>query len=278
MSDQLSPPAMSSPFPSALEAETETNDPSFHLFPKLPVELRLKIWKLNMPEARILKISTATRTYNSATGGVTYSAKIVKPSCTTPPNLHVNQESRTEALKLYKPIFATRLGHPVFFDFSKDYLWFVGDCIRIRLAHFFDTSNLAEENIKELQLIRNELQNLIVTQMQFQDLSALSSNVNEIAKFRAINMLVLNKFLAESLRADIMAYLRERWAAQHTESFEQFSERTSGQHLHLDFSAGVPVVIVNKAYTVQCPHHSISIHFYTKNAVEAAILGGKFTV
>jgi hypothetical protein len=269
---------MSSLFPSVPEAETEKNDPSFHLFPKLPVKLRLKTWKLNMPEARVLKISTATRTYRSATDGVTCSAKIVKPSSTTPSNLHVNQESRTEALKLYKPVFATRLGHPVFFDFSKDYLWFVGDCIRIRLAHFFDTSNLAEENIKELQLIRNELKNLMVTQMPFQDSSTLNSNVNEIAKFRSINMLVLNKFLAESCRADIMAYLCERWAAEHTESFEQFSVRTLGQHLHLDLSASAPVVTVNKAYTVQGPHHSISIHFYTENAVEAAILDGKFTV
>jgi hypothetical protein len=163
MSDQLSPPAMSSP--SIPETETEKNDPSFHLFPTLPVELRLKIWKLNMAEAQIV-ISASTLKDDIYED--TYSAKIIKSSCRVPPNLHINHKSRVEALKCYKPVFAKRLGHPVFFDFSKDYLWLSGDTVRIRLDHFLDSSSLSKETVKESQLIRKELKNLIFTQSRVQ--------------------------------------------------------------------------------------------------------------
>jgi hypothetical protein len=79
----------------------------------------------------------------------TCSAKMDKSSCRVPPSLQINHGSRVEALKCYKSVFATRLGHPVFFDFSKDCLWFAGDTIHIRLGHFLDSSSHSEETVKE---------------------------------------------------------------------------------------------------------------------------------
>jgi hypothetical protein len=140
MSDQLSSPAMSSPFPTFPTAEAENEHP-FYLFPKLPIELRLKIWKLNMAELQIVKISAPHPKDSVHIDGVTYSAEVVNSICITPQNLHINHEFRAEALKWYKPVLATRLGHHMFFDFSKDYLWFDGNWIQIRLFHFLDSSD-----------------------------------------------------------------------------------------------------------------------------------------
>jgi hypothetical protein len=55
MSGEPSTPAMSNPFPTIQTAEGES-ETSFHLFPKLPFELRLKVWKLNMAESQTVKI------------------------------------------------------------------------------------------------------------------------------------------------------------------------------------------------------------------------------
>jgi hypothetical protein len=160
----------------------------------------------------------------------TYSAKIINSFCRVPPNLHINYESRVEALKCYKPVFANRLGHPVFFDFSKDYLWLTGDTVHIRLDHFLDSSSLSKYIVKESQLIRNELKNLIFTQSrvqlgfmqtEMQRAHILCNNINEFGKLRCLNMLVLNKYLAKALRAVVWTYLRELWTGQHTESLEQ---------------------------------------------------------
>jgi len=49
-----------------------------------------------------------------------------KALCKNPVILQVNQEARTEGLKLYKLVFATRLECPVYFNFSKDFLVFDG--------------------------------------------------------------------------------------------------------------------------------------------------------
>jgi hypothetical protein len=66
---------------------------TFTVFPKLPVELRFKIWKLALPGTRVVAINFD---YESET--ITSSARI-------PAALHTCRESRLEALKVYKLTF-----------------------------------------------------------------------------------------------------------------------------------------------------------------------------
>ncbi|KZL83799.1 hypothetical protein CI238_08169 [Colletotrichum incanum] len=99
----------------------------FHFFPRLPVELRLKIWNFNLPPPRVVPIRCGAKS-------LTFSpyAQSPKPStsgCTSyaavPVNLHVCQESRHEALATYHLSFGmTRNPGQIFFDKAHDVLYF----------------------------------------------------------------------------------------------------------------------------------------------------------
>jgi hypothetical protein len=194
---------MSSPLPSVPETETE-KEPSFPLFLKSLSELRLKIWKLNMAEPRVLKISHTPRNV-SATEIVTYSAKEVKSSCTTPPNLHVNQESRAEGLKLYTPIFSTHLPYYVYFN-SKDYLWFDGDYWRNCFKHFVGSSNPTEEDNDELQLIQNKLKNSVISG----GVLAVANSIDGLAKIAGLEVLVLPSYYTDRGKVMLQTFLKDR--------------------------------------------------------------------
>lgn len=85
---------------------------TFTPFPRLPIELRLKIWDLARPEGRFLILET------SKTGDGIYSKS------TVPAMLHVNFEARVVALQWYMLAFATWEGPGrTFFDFETDGLW-----------------------------------------------------------------------------------------------------------------------------------------------------------
>lgn len=70
-----------------ITSEISMKNDTFILFPKLPIELRLKIWDTAMPEARILKVL-----WSEDRGFYTDS--------TAPAVLHVCSESRTVARKI----------------------------------------------------------------------------------------------------------------------------------------------------------------------------------
>jgi hypothetical protein len=86
----------------------------FTKFPKLPPELRLRIWSHSLPDPRIVTIEQSlTR------------AKDYRISCQNrvPGTLLVNRESREVALKRYSLRFTTFenvYGPPVYFDFNRD--------------------------------------------------------------------------------------------------------------------------------------------------------------
>ena len=89
---------------------------AFKLFPKLPLELRLMVWKLSLPEGRVIKFSTIRAL--SANKHLIVDQKLPTPL------LHVNQESRLEALQAYE-LFAGRWrGDPIYVNFKKDTLKF----------------------------------------------------------------------------------------------------------------------------------------------------------
>jgi hypothetical protein len=83
----------------------------FILFPSLPAELRLEIWRHSCHERVV---------------DVTYIAEMDKCLTTAPPPsvLHTCRESRAEALRLYSPFFGTK-SHPstIFFNPGSDVLY-----------------------------------------------------------------------------------------------------------------------------------------------------------
>jgi len=89
---------------------------AFTIFPKLPVELRLKIWKFALPGRRIVDIrcdkqSVLFEKYRSSTP--------------IPSILHVCSESRTLASKVYELAFRTTpSSRSIYFNFSADLLVF----------------------------------------------------------------------------------------------------------------------------------------------------------
>ncbi|KAG8161887.1 hypothetical protein KVR01_008874 [Diaporthe batatas] len=102
----------------------------FHLFSKLPAELRWKIWAFNLPGPRLVSVHCGSKSLSCGLGG--RHDHLGPPSsfgCTSqakiPTNLHVCHESRREALRQYRASFgiARQLGQ-TFFDSEQDYLYF----------------------------------------------------------------------------------------------------------------------------------------------------------
>lgn len=111
-------------------------DPAFQLFPFLPIEMRLKIWKLSIPGPRILKIENSGF-WNPKVHGVPFPSYLAVQieGYSAPGMLSACYESRQVALKVYELAFGARLyGKPVWFDFQNDSLYFVD---RLALYSFY---------------------------------------------------------------------------------------------------------------------------------------------
>ena len=102
---------------SLAEITSMASTPTFLPFRKLPIEIRLKIWKL----AALPRVVEVRFSSNPLQGEHEFMADF-------PVQLHVCQESRTEALKTYKLSFDTnKASHPTYFDFDHDILY-VREC------------------------------------------------------------------------------------------------------------------------------------------------------
>ncbi|KAF7880270.1 uncharacterized protein EAF01_012031 [Botrytis porri] len=94
----------------------------FHPFSRLPIELRLKIWKMSW-ESRNIGIVTRIDYVPTGHGTVTDVKRLASP----PPTMSVNRESRAETLLHYKPLNLAplALGHLVsqfYFNYELDTL------------------------------------------------------------------------------------------------------------------------------------------------------------
>ena len=92
-------------------------EPTFLLFPKLPIELRLKIIRYSLPRPRLVHLRFKK-------GDVSYENGAISPMISEaefPVMLHVCRESRQEALKSYQLQFGLGSNPPtVYFDFAID--------------------------------------------------------------------------------------------------------------------------------------------------------------
>jgi hypothetical protein len=76
----------------------------FELFPKLPLELRRKVWKMALPGPRVIEVKFVV---DGRKNNHRFCAKI-------PVLLHVSQESRTEAMREYPQVLIFRVIFPQF--------------------------------------------------------------------------------------------------------------------------------------------------------------------
>jgi hypothetical protein len=123
----------------------------FYLFPKLPTEIKLKIWKLSLPGPRAITLRPRKHGYSTTNvvGGMlpnpdVYDVYNDKAVTKTPALLQVNWESREVALKSYRPIFRCQPNDSiVYFDFAMHLP------THSSLVHFFQShynSNLRRMN------------------------------------------------------------------------------------------------------------------------------------
>jgi hypothetical protein len=81
-------------------------------FPKLPRELRDKIWDFTLPRQRVVNV-----TYNADKNSYTTPIRV-------PMTLHICQESRERALRRYKLSFGAQKGEArIYFNFEDDLLY-----------------------------------------------------------------------------------------------------------------------------------------------------------
>lgn len=100
---------------------------TFTLFPRLPSELRLKIWGYILHQPRLIKVITNRKHWRDPYASAGWTA----PFTPTPVALHVCSESRSEALKTYELTFGSPFASPrVYIDYSIDTIRF-GDGLSI---------------------------------------------------------------------------------------------------------------------------------------------------
>ena len=100
---------------------------TFHLFPNLPIEIRLKIWSFDLSIPRTVTISCIRE---PIIRGAQRTAKVWSTDTPMPVLLHVNRESRYEALSIYTPYFTTPSSpRPIYLSFSLDVVKFADGVI-----------------------------------------------------------------------------------------------------------------------------------------------------
>jgi hypothetical protein len=90
----------------------------FHIFPKLPLEIRLEIWRLMIPRGRTVQIEVRRSPIRAR------EFFILGSHTPTPVVLHVNYESRQESLRHFKVLKYNLRGQPVYFRPELDLIYF----------------------------------------------------------------------------------------------------------------------------------------------------------
>ncbi|KAF8853352.1 hypothetical protein BDZ45DRAFT_748663 [Acephala macrosclerotiorum] len=95
----------------------------FRMFPELPIELRLRIWEMSIPDPQLIAIGCefGYDSHSMQRRRTKDCAAFYK----IPALLHTNKESRSVAESVYREEFADRLGgNGIWMDISKDILCF----------------------------------------------------------------------------------------------------------------------------------------------------------
>jgi 2EXR family len=90
----------------------------FVRFPKLPLELRVAIWKVMAQQGRVITVRRKGHP-------LIYTTVPKHNAAAVPSILHTSKEARCIGLETYRAYFGTRFsGHPIYFNFDIDALYF----------------------------------------------------------------------------------------------------------------------------------------------------------
>lgn len=128
--------------PSAIQYDNTLNANEFHQFPKLPAELRLRIWRFALPASRILIFIMHRYRGHPRCGQFIPAAKV-------PVTLQINQESRAETLKYFQLAFSTNGQRwTTYVDFSTDVICFGSVTLDLTKPSVWDS---VEGDIEKIQ-------------------------------------------------------------------------------------------------------------------------------
>jgi hypothetical protein len=101
--------------PSSSVLDAPTTEATFFSFSRLPIELRTKIWKLQIPPPRIIKLTYYLGTDN----------EIIEAPVLATPLLHTCYEARKVASEFYEIGFegCKWPAHPIYVDWNRDTIW-----------------------------------------------------------------------------------------------------------------------------------------------------------
>lgn len=107
-------------------ANATSSPATFPLFPRLPKEIRLQIWELALPGARIVELTCTTNKH--PIWGDPEISWVWTTDVASPPHLYVNLEARDTALRSYDPVDVWECtsfpSGRTFVDYSKDMFFF----------------------------------------------------------------------------------------------------------------------------------------------------------
>ncbi|KAE9370034.1 hypothetical protein N431DRAFT_441916 [Stipitochalara longipes BDJ] len=114
-----------------IEENGHTSQPrltEFTIFSNLPAELRLKIWRLSIPGARIVTITSGSCENKKKCPGrnvcLTQRPMARSRDANEFSAARTNRESRQEVLRTHRFSFTGDLKHPIYFNFKQDTLFF----------------------------------------------------------------------------------------------------------------------------------------------------------
>jgi 2EXR family len=125
----------------------------FTLFPKLPKELRIKVWQFAAREPRIVEVCQLQdakyifRTTNDDDDWETINSAPFYSPTALPVILRINQESRVIALENYTLSFPNKT-HPaqIYYNPAIDILYFAAWCFQYSIGHF---ERATKESVKD---------------------------------------------------------------------------------------------------------------------------------
>jgi len=212
-------PESTSTVPTAQLLDTNSQEhppPTFALFPKLPAELRIEIWRLSIPYNRVVGIKNSGRAIDPPGSSIDENWHTTGRWClqtsstdTIPAILHTNRESRAEGLKLYSLILETRLFRPHYFNFSRDTFVLLG----YNVWEFDHVPSYDPNNGEELQKFLTQLRHLIILHpARKNDFDEL--DLHAVRDIRNLKTLVLAKLKADkgiNHENAIRKWLHELW-------------------------------------------------------------------
>ncbi|KAF7861459.1 hypothetical protein EAF04_008024 [Stromatinia cepivora] len=112
-----------------------TTETAFHPFPRLPLELRRKIWRSSLPGPRLIRISLRGENFMS--------------NAALSIGLQICKESRDETLRFYKLCFAAQPSHArIYFNVDYDAIHFLIP-LSMKISTYFGLFSLANATIKD---------------------------------------------------------------------------------------------------------------------------------